>query len=64
MHSCSHDPEQIRSEVEMLKEDFNLRVKKTLFHSIIGAYYTTFVPCCFAQVKLLNNKIRGQIIIS
>ncbi|XP_045499212.1 transmembrane protein 39A [Colias croceus] len=49
MHSCSHDPEQIRSEVEMLKEDFNLRVKKILFHSIIGAYYTSFVPCCFAQ---------------
>ncbi|VVD00637.1 unnamed protein product [Leptidea sinapis] len=52
MHSCSHDPEQIRSEVEMLREDFNLRVKKILFHSILGAYYTSFVPCCFAQPYL------------
>ncbi|XP_047519639.1 transmembrane protein 39A [Pieris napi] len=57
MHNCSHDPEQIRSEVEMLKEDFNLRVKKTLFHSIIGAYYTTFVPCCFAQPFLYYDVV-------
>ncbi|CAK1555264.1 unnamed protein product [Leptosia nina] len=57
MHSCSHDPEQIRSEVEMLKEDFNLRVKKTLFHSIIGAYYTSFVPCCFAQPFLYYDVV-------
>ncbi|XP_041980230.1 transmembrane protein 39A [Aricia agestis] len=49
MHCCSHDPEQIRIEVDTIREDFNLRVKKILFNSIIGAYYSSFVPCCFAQ---------------
>ncbi|XP_026496227.1 transmembrane protein 39A [Vanessa tameamea] len=52
MHSCSHEPEQIRSEVEVLRQDFNMRVKKILFNSILGAYYTSFVPCCFAQSYL------------
>ncbi|CAG9562669.1 unnamed protein product [Danaus chrysippus] len=52
MHSCSHEPEQIRIEVEVLRQDFNMRVKKILFNSIAGAYYTSFVPCCFAQTYL------------
>ena len=53
MHSCSHDPEQIRAEVEYLRQDFNQRVKKILCNSIFGAYYSSFVPCCFAQVGLV-----------
>ncbi|CAH2084490.1 unnamed protein product [Euphydryas editha] len=52
MHSCSHDPEQIRTEVEVLRQDFNMRVKKILLNSILGAYYTSFIPCCFAQPYL------------
>ncbi|XP_026748742.2 transmembrane protein 39A [Galleria mellonella] len=52
MHCCSHDPQQVRDEVEVLRQDFNLRVKKILFNSIVGAYYTSFIPCCFAQSYL------------
>ncbi|CAG9787638.1 unnamed protein product [Diatraea saccharalis] len=52
LHCCSHDPVQIRSEVDVLREDFNLRVKKIIFNSVIGAYYTSFIPCCFAQSYL------------
>ncbi|XP_045769323.1 transmembrane protein 39A [Maniola jurtina] len=52
MHSCSHEPEQIRTEVEVLRQDFNMRVKKILFNSMLGAYYSSFVPCCFAQSYL------------
>lgn len=50
MHSCSHDPEQIHKEVEVLRQEFNLRMKKIVFNSVLGAYYTSFVPCGFAQV--------------
>ncbi|CAH0719837.1 unnamed protein product, partial [Brenthis ino] len=52
MHSCSHETEQIRVEVEVLRQDFNIRVKKILFNSILGTYYSSFVPCCFAQSYL------------
>ncbi|XP_053604962.1 transmembrane protein 39A [Plodia interpunctella] len=52
LHCCSHDPQQIKAEVEVLREDFNLRVKKILFNSIVGAYYSSFIPCCFAQSYL------------
>ncbi|XP_060801363.1 transmembrane protein 39A isoform X2 [Amyelois transitella] len=52
MHCCSHDPQQVRAEVEVLRQDFNLRVKKILFNSIVGAYYSSFIPCCFAQSYL------------
>ncbi|XP_059057452.1 transmembrane protein 39A [Achroia grisella] len=52
MHSCSHYPQQIRDEVEVMRQDFNLRLKKILFNSIVGAYYTSFIPCCFAQSYL------------
>lgn len=51
MHCCSHEPQAIRAEVEVLRQDFNMRVKKILFNSIVGAYYTSFIPCCFAQVS-------------
>ncbi|KAL4709521.1 hypothetical protein ACJJTC_007252 [Scirpophaga incertulas] len=52
LHCCSHDPQLVRDEVEVLRQDFNLKVKKILFNSVIGAYYTSFVPCCFAQTYL------------
>ncbi|XP_052741177.1 transmembrane protein 39A [Bicyclus anynana] len=52
MHSCSHEPDAVRAEVELLRQDFNTRVKKILFNSILGAYYSSFVPCCFAQSYL------------
>ncbi|XP_073954875.1 transmembrane protein 39A [Choristoneura fumiferana] len=49
LHCCSHEPEHIRAEVDALRQDFNLRVKKIIFNSVVGAYYTSFIPCCFAQ---------------
>lgn len=48
-HICSASPEIIREEVEILKSDFNSRLKKALFHSFLVAYYAGFVPCCFVQ---------------
>lgn len=52
LHCCSHDPSQIRTEVETLRQDFNVRMKKIIFNSIVGAYYSSFIPCCFAQSYL------------
>jgi hypothetical protein len=43
-------PQAIREEVEVLKTDFNNRMKQILFSSVLNAYYAGFVPCCFAQV--------------
>ncbi|CAH2269004.1 jg16028 [Pararge aegeria aegeria] len=56
MHSCSHDPEHIRREVEVLRHDFNSRVKKILFNSVLGAYCSSFLPCCFAQVRFCESQ--------
>lgn len=50
LHSCSTDPQAVRNEVEMLRRDFNVRFKKIIFGSVVGAYYTSFVPCIFAEV--------------
>lgn len=48
-HNCSMSPHAIREEVEVLKTDFNNRMKQILFSSVLNAYYAGFVPCCFAQ---------------
>lgn len=50
-HTCTLTPESIRTEVEHLKNDFNSRLKQVLFNSLLTAYYMTFVPLCFAQVR-------------
>ncbi|XP_048485506.1 transmembrane protein 39A [Plutella xylostella] len=52
LHSCSSDQRQVRAEVEMFRQDFNYRLNMILFNSVCGAYYTSFVPCCFAQSYL------------
>lgn len=49
LHACSHNPIEIRAEVENLKTNFNNRMKQILFSSIINSYYAGFIPCCFAQ---------------
>ncbi|PSN42547.1 hypothetical protein C0J52_03827 [Blattella germanica] len=49
LHNCSMSPHAIREEVEILKTDFNNRMKQILFSSVLNAYYAGFVPCCFAQ---------------
>ncbi|PZC78189.1 transmembrane protein 39A [Helicoverpa armigera] len=52
LHCCTHDAAQIRTEVEALRQDFNVRMKKIIFNSVVGAYYSSFIPCCFAQSYL------------
>lgn len=49
LHCCSHDATQVRAEVDALRQDFNVRMKKIIFNSVVGAYYSSFIPCCFAQ---------------
>lgn len=51
-HVCSMSADAVREEVEMLKTDFNARLKQVLFNSLLVAYYLSFVPCCFAQSAL------------
>lgn len=51
-HLCYFSPEAVRDEVELLKTDFNNRMKQVLFNSLLSAYYTGFIPCCFAQSVL------------
>ncbi|XP_077293544.1 transmembrane protein 39A isoform X2 [Arctopsyche grandis] len=48
-HCCANGAPAIRNEVEMLKADFNQRLKQIIFSSLVGAYYAGFVPWCFAQ---------------
>ncbi|CAC5360568.1 unnamed protein product [Mytilus coruscus] len=48
-HNCSMNPDMVRQEVEVLKRDFNQRIKQILFNSLLTAYYMTFIPLCFAQ---------------
>ncbi|KAL4233105.1 Transmembrane protein 39A [Mactra antiquata] len=54
-HNCVLTPDIIREEVEVLKIDFNNRVKQILFNSMLTAYYMTFVPLCFAQNTLFYD---------
>lgn len=49
VHLCCLSAEDVRGEVEKLKTDFNNRMKQVLFNSLLSAYYTGFIPCCFAQ---------------
>lgn len=48
-HSCSNQPDEIRDEVGKLKAVFNERLTFVLIKSILLAYYSSFVPICFAQ---------------
>lgn len=48
-HNCSNQPDEIRDEVARLKGIFNERLKFVIFKSILLAYYSSFVPICFAQ---------------
>lgn len=48
-HSCSTNPITIRTEIEMLRCDYNNRFKQVVFTAFLNAYYAAFIPCCFAQ---------------
>ncbi|XP_037079907.1 transmembrane protein 39A-like isoform X2 [Pollicipes pollicipes] len=51
-HACTSNPEGIRQEVEVLKGDFNARIKQTLFNALMVGYYVGIVPLFFAQSTL------------
>lgn len=55
VHVCSNNPEAIRDEVDKLKGYFNERLKYILFKSLLIAYYSSFVPICFAQSTLFYD---------
>ncbi|XP_077006615.1 transmembrane protein 39B isoform X3 [Tamandua tetradactyla] len=48
-HACCLSPSLIRSEVEILKMDFNWRMKEVLVSSMLSAYYVAFVPVWFVK---------------
>lgn len=48
-HRCSDSPQEVRTEADLLKVDFNARMKTVLFNSMVCAYYVGFVPICFLQ---------------
>lgn len=48
-HSCSTNPITIRTEIDILRNDYNNRFKQVVFTSLLNAYYAAFIPCCFAQ---------------
>ncbi|KAG1714817.1 ADP-ribosylation factor-like protein 13B [Nymphon striatum] len=52
IHNCTMSAELIREEVDMFKENVNLRIKQLIFNSLLSAYYASFIPCCFAQTVL------------
>ncbi|XP_054740387.1 transmembrane protein 39A [Anastrepha obliqua] len=48
LHCCSSCPDTIRHEIDVLKNDFNIRFKQIVFTSMFNAYYAGLVPCFFA----------------
>lgn len=52
LHSCSTNPNYVRTEADTLIEDFNKRFKQIIFTSVVNAYYAGFIPCFFAQKYL------------
>ena len=51
-HKCTHIPNEVRDEADILKYDFNSRMKNVLFNSMVCAYYVGFVPICFLHVSM------------
>lgn len=54
MHCCSANPNGIRSEIDVLRNDFNCRFKQVIFTSTLNTYYSVFLPCYFAQAVHYN----------
>ncbi|XP_033098313.1 transmembrane protein 39A-like isoform X2 [Anneissia japonica] len=52
LHKCTHSPSDTRREADLLKVDFNMRIKNVLFNSMVCAYYVGFVPICFLQSSM------------
>ncbi|XP_036332947.1 transmembrane protein 39A-A [Rhagoletis pomonella] len=56
MHCCSSSPDTIRDEIDVLRNDFNIRFKQIFFTSMLNAYYVGLVPCFFT-VSIYYNVI-------
>lgn len=56
LHSCSSNATEIRTEVELLRSDFNNRFKQIIFTSVLNAYYAAFIPWCFVNKHLYYSK--------
>uniref|UniRef100_UPI00358F519F M-phase phosphoprotein 8-like n=1 Tax=Myxine glutinosa TaxID=7769 RepID=UPI00358F519F len=52
-HACALSPPAVRAEVQLLKWDFNLRIKEVLYNSLLSAYYVAFLPLCFLKDERL-----------
>ena len=50
---CSFPPDAVRYETECLRTDFNLRIKRVLFQSLLCAYYVGFIPMKFSEVRIV-----------
>jgi hypothetical protein len=54
-HSCTNDPVAVRDECEMLRKEFNRRLKGVVCHATLIAYYSCFIPWCFVQVGKIHS---------
>ncbi|XP_005090602.1 transmembrane protein 39A isoform X2 [Aplysia californica] len=52
-HACTLTPDIVRDEVDILKRDFNMRLKQILFNSLTTSFYATGVPVWFSQKNTL-----------
>lgn len=55
VHSCSTNAVVIRTEIDVLRTDYNNRFKQIVFTSLLNAYYAAFIPCCFGQSFLFYD---------
>lgn len=53
-HTCSMSAQTVRDEVEVLKNDFNDRLKQVLFNTLL-VVHGTLLPCYFAQVRIFQH---------
>ncbi|XP_037893923.1 transmembrane protein 39A-B-like [Glossina fuscipes] len=53
-HCCAVQAQAIRDEIELLRNDFNNRLKQIIFTSVFNAYYAGFLPCFFATAIHYN----------
>lgn len=61
VHVCCTNPSLLREEILRMKNLFNERLKFILFKSLLTAYYSTFVPICFASPNLVyDTNLTGQ----
>lgn len=63
LHCCSANPNAIRYEIDVLRNDFNCRFKQVIFTSLLNAYFSAFLPCYFANAVHYNVLWSGQHIM-